>query len=402
MEKEDVIKRTERLQYLDGVRGIASVFVVFCHLACVFIPNIFFESKAVSSVDKLWLYSPLNIITNGNAAVICFFFLSGFLIARKTYKSKNQTVADSPLKEYRKLLRVVIPGVLLSALLMLCGLMFHLNAAAEYPELSFVNDYCNFKPTFLGVIYDAFLNTFIKGSKYVGPFWTICYEFFGALIIKTVSYFAVRNRKYSKLYYLVFSFLFLFVYDYIVAFFAGAFVFDCVYEDGENYDAIDRLVRFVFSKKILYIPLFTIGVFFACINLEGVGIYSFIKYIPYFGNSTFIFRVFGISICFLCIEKIELLKKVLSSSVFRWLGSISAYTYAFHFPIILSAGCGVFLVFSERISYYGAVTIASLVSITLTLLLSYFYNKFSRRISEFGDKTIFFIKNRISALLHKG
>ncbi len=402
MEKEVVIKRTERLQYLDGVRGIASVFVVFCHLACIFVPNIFFFEQATTKYDKVWLYSPLNVITNGNAAVICFFFMSGFLIARRNYINSKSIIVESPFKEYRKLLRVVVPGVLLSALLMQFGLMYHLKAASEYPLLSFVNDYCNFKPTFFGVINDALFSTFIKGSKYVGPFWTICYEFFGALIIKTVSFFAVRNGKYSKLYYLVFSFLFLFIYNYIVAFFSGAFIFECVYDDGKSCDIIDRFVKFVFSKKYLFIPFFIIGLYFACINLEGVGIYSIINYIPLLGKSTFLFRTFGISICFLCIEKIGFLQKVLSMSVLKWLGSISAYTYAFHFPIILSAGCGVFLVFVERISYYGAVIIASVVSIILTLLLSYFYTKLSQQISKFGDNVIKSLKSRISAMLNKG
>ena len=57
-------KKTGRIVYLDGFRGISSVLVILCHLSCVFLPGLYFLEKADSQFEVLWLNTPLNVITN--------------------------------------------------------------------------------------------------------------------------------------------------------------------------------------------------------------------------------------------------------------------------------------------------------------------------------------------------
>ena len=191
--------RTGRIGYLDSIRGLASVLVIWCHLACVFIPGLYFFEKANTTFEKIWLLTPLNVLTNGDAAVQCFFVLSGYLITRKIYLSTK--AKRTPLSEYRKLLRVVIPGILFAVLLMVTGLMFHLQAADKNPLLDFVKDYNNFTPTLKSVIYDIFGRSFIYKSIYNGPFWTIKYEFFGAMIVTLCALYCA-DKKSSKYIYI--------------------------------------------------------------------------------------------------------------------------------------------------------------------------------------------------------
>ena len=122
-----------RIEYIDGIRGLASLFVVFCHLAAVFLPHFYSYKQDASTLSHIFINSPFNILTNGSVAVQCFFVLSGFLIARKMYGAKSSNVRSlSPVRQYVKLVKIVFPAILFAAILMWCGLMFHLKALIKH------------------------------------------------------------------------------------------------------------------------------------------------------------------------------------------------------------------------------------------------------------------------------
>lgn len=69
-----------RILALDAVRGVASIMVVFQHLYLI---RPFSFPFGVESVNRLNLFqsSPLKLFTNGHAAVLAFFILSGLVIS---------------------------------------------------------------------------------------------------------------------------------------------------------------------------------------------------------------------------------------------------------------------------------------------------------------------------------
>lgn len=168
----------ERLDYIDGLKGMAAVFVVFCHLACVFSPGLYFIDQATTKFERVWLQTPLNILTNGNFSVQFFFVVSGFLITKKAYEGRAVS-NHLPISNYLKYLKIVLPGILLAALLMFLNAMKHLQAFSIDPTLAFVKDYNNFVPTLTKLICDIFVFVYIKNSVFDGPFWTIKIEFWG-------------------------------------------------------------------------------------------------------------------------------------------------------------------------------------------------------------------------------
>lgn len=371
-----------RIDYIDGIRGISSILVIFCHLACVFIPGLYFVENIRNGFERLWINSPLNVLTNGNTPVQCFFVMSGFLIARKMYQPSKKM--NSPLREYRKLLRVVIPGILFAFVLMVSGLMFHIKAANHNSIMSFVNDYNNFNPTFLNVVKDIFFSTFVDKSIYVGPFWTIKYEFLGALLITAISYYAAAN-KHSKSFYILFGIGLLFINPYLVSFVIGAFVFDCLYKENDE-TLLGKAVGFLLSKKALVIVLFVIGLYLLCVNNYLSKIWKPFKLLQILKFTPEIVAAMGVGTCLLCIEKTKVIKKFLSIRPLKFLGSISAYTYAFHWPIILSLGCGMYLLLENLLPYYYCVLIISLSVIIVTIILSYLFTKLLPKILVFEKK----------------
>lgn len=84
--QENITKK--RLTSLDAIRGIASLVVVFCHL------RFFISYKTDNFI--------VNLVTNGDAAVILFFMLSGYVLSRQHYHSYSNFI-------WRRFCRIYLP-----------------------------------------------------------------------------------------------------------------------------------------------------------------------------------------------------------------------------------------------------------------------------------------------------
>lgn len=356
-----------RIRYIDAIRGIATLFVVFCHISCVFLPGLYYEEVAKTPFEKVWLSSPLNIITNGNAAVQCFFVLSGFLITRKIYNKKS---ISSPYSTYIKLLKIVAPSILIMSMLMHFNLLYHLEALKLDNTLLFVEEYNNFDVSLLDTIYDIFIRTFFFSSNYVGPFWTMKYELLGSSIISAISFFIFEKTKKRKLNFLFFGFLVMFINSTLFPFIAGAFTYECIYSNyGEQeYNLLDKIIIFIQNRKLLLLSAFYLGLYLFTVNRDVSSIWKPLHFL-----SPATIRIIGFSILLFCINESAFLKKLLDNRFLKFLGQISAYIYSFHWHIILSIGCYLFLLLHD-IPYYLVVTIISVVVIIVSIVASYLYS----------------------------
>ncbi len=372
-------KAETRLDYLDGLRGIASVFVILCHLAAIFLSSYHTYQPDASALSRFFMNSPLNILTNGSTAVQCFFVLSGFLIARKMYRSQPKVShALSPVRQYVKLVKLVFPAILFAAVLMWCGLMFHLKAAEQNPNLSFALDYNNFKPSVLNAfLLEPFYRVFVEGSRYVEPFWTIRFEFYGAILITAISYFAKDHVKIAKLTYLFCGFVFALISPHLAAFSIGALAFDCLDRKELDDSYIGKGVRWILSKKVFLILLGIFGAYLACLNQTMTGMWAPIRHLPGFiSNHAGIIRALGIGLCLVCICKFVFLQKLLSIKPLKFAGKISPYTYAFHWPVTLSLGCGLYLLLAKtKLPYSVSVLFIGIAVTIATFALAFAYTK---------------------------
>ena len=89
----------DRAQFLDGIRGWASLMVLFGHLAVFFLANSIQEFQP-------WIFG---IMTDGNLAIFIFFVLSGFVLTiGYVQKGEREIIVALSLRRY---LRLVIPVV---------------------------------------------------------------------------------------------------------------------------------------------------------------------------------------------------------------------------------------------------------------------------------------------------
>jgi len=91
----------KKLTYLESLRGLAALAVVFNHLAIAFYPALFFGPSAPShtgrALEAAISGTPLNLLYNGAFSVSIFFVLSGFVLSYGFFRDRSATVALLPL-----------------------------------------------------------------------------------------------------------------------------------------------------------------------------------------------------------------------------------------------------------------------------------------------------------------
>lgn len=295
---------------LDGIRGIAAIYVVINHARGHLLigGSELAKIKPIaewSLLEKVY-YSLLQFTALGSEFVILFFVLSGFSIA---YSLRNQQLLkDFYLKRFIRL----YPPYLFA--LLWAGLTFylvdHYYPALNRDKLSVFSDPSN---TIKNLLY-------VNSGAYIAQFWSLIHEVFFYLIIP----FALLNKKLyyvvSLIIYLIGSFIpfellsgnliVLFFLKYNFYFTIGVYLF-------YNYDSVKEYF-FIKNTYILYAILFLLFLSAVIIN------YSIAV-----NEITFILSSFA-SILLI----VNFLEKKINSSVMKFLGEMSYTLYIIHFASI--------------------------------------------------------------------
>jgi len=100
----------DKIGYLDGLRGISALIVVFHHYMCAFYPALVFEAGTAfhtGSVEARVGASPLSLFYNGGFAVCIFFVLSGYVLTNSYFRTQQRNVVIS--SAVRRYVRLMIP-----------------------------------------------------------------------------------------------------------------------------------------------------------------------------------------------------------------------------------------------------------------------------------------------------
>ena len=122
-------KTVSKIVYLDGIRGVAALLVVFHHFLLAFYSAYYtFDANAshLHGLEIKYGQSVLSVFSNGNYCVAVFFVLSGFVLSRKYFQTRVFEVVISGAQ--RRFLRLYIPiaaTLIISFILMKAGLYFN-------------------------------------------------------------------------------------------------------------------------------------------------------------------------------------------------------------------------------------------------------------------------------------
>ncbi|MEQ8196858.1 MAG: acyltransferase [Clostridiaceae bacterium] len=119
---------TKRINYLDSLRGIASLVVVVFH--CLVSFNLFYmayyNNQYSNGLIKAFTMTPLHTVWAGKEAVLLFFVLSGFVLSIPYLENK-----ELPYKSYiiKRFFRIYLPYIIIMTLSVIIAMSFmHYNS----------------------------------------------------------------------------------------------------------------------------------------------------------------------------------------------------------------------------------------------------------------------------------
>jgi peptidoglycan/LPS O-acetylase OafA/YrhL len=177
-----------RIQYLDGLRGWAALFVLFHHLLLAFAPD-----GRESALHASPAAAPVGFLADGPLAVAIFFILSGIVLtaavshARESGSARGLRPGFAALM-LKRWLRLGLP--ILAAGLLVLGLfalgLDRSNAIGGASDSSFMRGFFapGYAPTPAGLLRESFLGAFLGPTPPHDPvLWTIRIEFAGSALV---------------------------------------------------------------------------------------------------------------------------------------------------------------------------------------------------------------------------
>lgn len=362
----------EKINYLDGLRGIAAVNVTIMHFFVALAPAMVYGSKYPShfgSLDQIFSTTPLGLIGAGNFSVCIFFVLSGYVLTQKFFKTKeNSIIISSAVRRYPRLFIPVFAAVMLSYLLASAGLYHYYIDTMTVSAGSNYRHYWTFIPGIMDAIKQAVWTSFFVGGaiKYNPVLWTMTMEFYGSMLVFTMAliFGSLKNRW---TFYLAATVLF--INTYYLAFVIGIFFADIL--DGKKpiFNTDNRIILFVILISGLFLGSYPES------PLTNNSLYGFLDN-GLLKAPKVTYHIIGAGMIMYVLLNSNDLQKVFSSPVPLFLGKISYSLYLVHFPVICTFTCALFLYLYQTLSYGSAALISIAVSLLLIVPLSYLFYKY--------------------------
>jgi len=367
-----------RMRYLDGIRGVMSIGVILSHFAIIFYPAlILIDHQSGNALTKAYASSPFSIVTNGNIAVQYFMVLTGFLVGTSVFHNGKTSWKNVLVKAYRRYVRL-LPTVLLSILftyaLMSTGLMFQGQSAQYVYNTELLNHSNAFAPSLPGALYDGFIDTFINGSQYNAPLWAIKYELWGYLIVLVCAS-ILREKRYRRLVYILVGLFLSIVTTSFISFIFGLFIADLyVYRERET-TYLSRYYSGLLYARFVPGACLAIGLYFASVPNDYAGLHGWLSILNAWIKPSTI-RGLGMAIAFFGMLENKWIHKFFEKRALTYLGDISYVTYAFQWPVMLSAMQYFFLEFHRQgMAYEQAANGAVLLTLPIIFVISIVVSK---------------------------
>ena len=377
-------KNTKLLE-LEGLRGIAALFVVFAHLKWLFFEedfNRYLRGLDASGSAAAFLLKCLSLAPfNGRFCVWIFWTLSGFALSyhffqlrRAGAKAQSRSyLPEAALRRYPRLVLPVLAAALFAFVLVRLGWMHSTELALAVgppgrPDIWMTQNY-QFTPTLPGAVTAAFWTTFFSfhnAPLFDPPLWTMKRELVGSFFLfGFLAVFGARSWRWPV--YLFAGLLFIGVRQiWLDSFLAGIVLCDFRVNHLAGFvrAAERRMGRFIRLRESAVLALLVVLALVALIGYFSQKVAEI--------NSDPVSDCAYIAISFLVMAWIEFsvfLKNLLSRSFFSFLGKISFGLYISHYPFLFSASAGFYLLVQPHLSHLAAAFLTAGLSLPAVIAL---------------------------------
>lgn len=368
------------IHYLDGLRGLGALVVVFSHFVVGFYPALFYGSQAQvhvrGGIEIRIANSPLNLIYGGNLAVCIFFVLSGYVLTYKFFREQNWEILRSGV--VRRYFRLAIPALfslLVAYIFMTLGLFHNQEAARITKSDLWLDNLWKFDPHFLLMLKQGLLDVFLPSSQssyylagratYNIVLWTMSFEFAGSMLAFALA--ALLHRVTGRYWiYIILSMLLFFLEDYYSAFVMGVMLAD-LFNNNERDPVLDFVNRI--PGPLLLLAGLALGSYPLEVDVSDT----------FYGQMNFWilrdpaiqYHVLGSFLIMLALLNSRKMQDFFSGRSMAFLGKISFSLYLLHLILMCSFSSYLFLHLHTFLNYHLSVGIAFLATIPILLTLSW-------------------------------
>lgn len=337
----------ERKEWIDSLKGICCLIVMLAHNVALILPALFFGQQVETSraYEYLICKSPLSVLWNGSAMVVVFFLLSGMLL---NHTIKKKTYLSIAVNNYIKLLPMVAMSILLTYGVMKLKMVYSLPLCDYSHSTVYAQLYNDFSPTVLGengFLFDIFVRTFLKTSKYVNVLWYISALFISTLTVAAVGkiLYKIGNKALEIIGWIVLFLFFAFIgkrfmwgLEYATAMIVGVCI-DNGYLHAEKIKRPIKVLLIVLSVYVLSID----GSLLKYIKLESFRVLEYVA---------------AATVIVVMIDSDEKIQQMLNVKWLSKTGKLSFAIYAAHWPVAISVSSGIALLLARFVPYGVAGT----------------------------------------------
>lgn len=384
----------QRIAYIDGLRGLACIFVFINHFLMAFFPASYLGADAVSHFDigiEAWYsQSPVSVITNGNFWVCVFFVISAFVISYNILKRAEDdtehyrtALAKSFIRRYPRLMLPVF-AVCIIILLASWLNLFANNSAAAVTGSSLMLGRYEYRLTLKELLSSAFVKIWLFSDEtFSNSFWMLTTLFLGGFLSSVLSIMAGRKNQRMLLLYGFFALLFASFGSLYLTFVFGTMI---AYIVVRKKSWLERIQNSGLCG-VLAVCLLLFGLFLGGYpsGVTPTNLYRLLNHLPETIVTYEFYHMIGAVLITSAIICLPALQKFLSGKPIQFLGSISFAVYLLNLPLIFSfsSGMAIGLYNTRLIRNYGLLALLVLIaSTTALLLLSYLFHRFVEPVCE--------------------
>lgn len=340
--------KTDYLPYVSGLKGLGALIVFIHHFFYCFYPLFIPEGMQSAPIEHIPV---ANLLVNGNFAVCLFLLLSGFLMARNAARFEGtDAYGDAVVRRYLRLMIPLAVAATLSYLLCVTG-SYRIHAVSDVLGNELTANYfseVHFYHLFVSYVWAPF-----GYHVLVGPFWMMEYILLGSLLVMAVTLAIRRQRPLFQRLTILFAIVVAF---YLQVYYACVLAGMLLFKLGERPLSLPRAAR---------IPVVFILLAAACwlaADQENVMNYDTYK---------------NVTAAFLFVSAILMshsLVRFFGSRPMDALGKLSLGVFIFHWPVICSLSCWLYLAWPIRDKYLS-LGLNFIVTLAVSMLLAHWYNR---------------------------
>jgi peptidoglycan/LPS O-acetylase OafA/YrhL len=367
----------QRIRFIDGLRGILALIVFFHHFILMFFPAYYYGCNTpiegfsvVPSVYKTIAYSPLNLLINGNFAVIFFFVLSGYVLSVKYFQQFNaSSLAADIFKRYFRLAIPIFGSCLLVYLAHRLSLFHQMFVPVSGMNGSWLPNLFkqDFSPwhVFTFSFFDA---VFLGKTPYNSVLWTMVFEFFGAVLV----YVLLFINQFNKRPMVVITFFAVLAFCvggiYLLPFCLGLLL---AYLQEKK-----LLAGKTISRRIVFLLLVLTGVYLASYpsapyEVIGLHMHKWIR-IDHFPAAA-LYQSLGCALLFFVALNSRVCQRILSFRPFLFIGKLSFSVYLTHLLVLCTFSAWMFEKLYLRHSFVQSAQIVFGCTLVVVIVVAFLF-----------------------------